>query len=134
MHSPRRVIVVDDDQGFLDLAVTWLRDEGYDVAGASRFADAKRMIAEATPDVLISDLRLGAFNGLQLVVLTRQQHPEMAAIVLTGHDDAVLRSEAARAGAQYVVKPVAREELLGVIAAELKAVRNGPVTTEERRS
>lgn len=114
-----RIVVVDDDQGFLSLVTAWLRDAGYDVVGISEFGEAKRLLLQNPPDVLITDVRLGAFNGMQLVVLTKLEHPEMVAIVLTGYDDRVLREEAVRAGAHYMVKPVTAGELVDFIAAAL---------------
>ena len=65
--------------------------------------------------MLISDVRLGAFNGLQLVVFAKLQHPDMIAIVLTGFDDPVLRTEAAHAGALYLVKPIESQRLLDLV-------------------
>jgi AmiR/NasT family two-component response regulator len=50
-----------------------------------------------------------------LVVFAKLQHPEMIAIVLTGYDDPVLRTEAAHAGASYLVKPIDSERLLELI-------------------
>jgi DNA-binding NtrC family response regulator len=115
-----RIVVVDDDEGFLNLVTTWLRDAGYDVVGISQFGEAKRLLLQNPPDVLISDVRLGAFNGMQLVVLTKLEHPEVLAIVLTGYDDPVLREETTRAGAYYMVKPVTAGELVDFIAGALK--------------
>src|SRR5439155_23034991 len=77
---------------------------------------AKTYLAANKPDVLISDVRLGAFNGLQLIVFAKLQHPEMIAIVLTGYDDPVLRAEAAHANALYLVKPVEADRLLEAIS------------------
>jgi two-component system response regulator YesN len=66
-------------------------------------------------DVLITDVRLGAFNGLQLAVLARDQNPEIQLIVFSGFDDPVLRQEAERLGAVYLVKPVTSRQLLELI-------------------
>ena len=65
--------------------------------------------------MLISDVRLGAFNGLQLVVYAKLEHPDMIAIVLTGFDDPVLRTEAAHAGASYLVKPIESQRILDLV-------------------
>ena len=50
-------------------------------------------------DALITDVRLGAFNGLQLAVMARDTHPEIRVIVFSGFDDPVLRSDAEHIGA-----------------------------------
>src|SRR5207253_7735839 len=93
-----------------------LRLAGHHVTSFSRFENAKAFLATSKPDVLISDVRLGAFNGLQLIVFAKMQHPEMIAVVLTGYDDPVLRTEAAHAGASYLVKPIDADRLLEVVS------------------
>ena len=113
--SPKHVLMVDDDEAVLDMFTGLLRQAGHEVTSFSRFENAKAYLSVAKPDVLISDVRLGAFNGLQLVVFAKLQHPEMIAIVLTGFDDPVLRTEAAHAGASYLVKPTDSERILDLI-------------------
>ena len=115
--APKHVLIVDDDEAVLDMFTGILRQAGHDVTSFSLFESAKAYLSAAKPDVLISDVRLGAFNGLQLVVFAKLQHPEMIAIVLTGYDDPVLRTEAAHAGASYLVKPIDSERLLELINA-----------------
>ena len=123
--APKHVLIVDDDEAVLDMFTGILRLVGHEVTSFSRFESAKAYLSVAKPDVLISDVRLGAFNGLQLVVFAKLQHPEMIAIVLTGFDDPVLRTEAAHAGASYLVKPIDSETILDLIEA-------GVDTTQER--
>ena len=116
--SPKHVLMVDDDEAVLDMFTGLLRRAGHEVTSFSRFENAKAYLHVAKPDVLISDVRLGAFNGIQLVVYAKLQHPEMIAIVLTGFDDPVLRTEAAHAGAAYLVKPIDSERILELIEAK----------------
>ena len=56
-----------------------------------------RFLRAATPDLLIVDIRLGEFNGLQLIMLSRTQIP---AIVISGFADPLLQHEARQAGAR----------------------------------
>ena len=70
-----------------------------------------RYLANHTPDILLTDLRLGAYNGLQLALLVREVHPDVAVVVLSGYDP-VLRKEAAQCGARYLHKPITSEDLL----------------------
>ena len=66
-------------------------------------------------DALITDVRLGAFNGLQLAVIGRDTYPDIRLIVFSGFDDPVLRTEAEHVGATYMVKPVTGAKLLEVL-------------------
>ena len=79
------------------------------------FEDARRALRTTAFDALITDVRLGAFNGLQLAVMARDTHPEIRVIVFSGFDDPVLRSDAEHIGALYLVKPVTSSQLLEIL-------------------
>src|SRR2546428_13636010 len=98
---PKRVLVVEDDEAFLQSMTEWLTRAGHQVVFFNQFKAAKTYLATDAPNVLITGVRLGAFNGLQLVIVAKLEHPEMTAIVLTGTDDPVLRKETSNAGADY---------------------------------
>jgi DNA-binding NtrC family response regulator len=112
-----RVIVVDDDASLLDALAQWLAAEGDEVVACGSYETARRMLIDRPYDVLITDVRLGANNGLQLAVMARQAHPRMQLIVFSGFDDPVLRREAEKLDAHYLVKPVSGETLRGLIHA-----------------
>jgi DNA-binding NtrC family response regulator len=111
----RHVMLVDDDESLLRLVTAWLKTAGYEVEAFDHFETAKTRLKDFTPDVLITDVRLGDFNGLQLVMFAKLEHPEITAVVLTGFEDPVLRRDASAAGATYLVKPVRTEQLLEAI-------------------
>ena len=115
--DPLRVMVVDDDAPLLDALAQWLAAEGDEVVACGSFEAARRMLIERPYDVLITDVRLGANNGLQLAVIARQAHPRMLLIVFSGFDDPVLRREAEKLDAHYLVKPVSGEILRGLVHA-----------------
>jgi len=107
----RRVMIVDDDPAVLRALNELVLEWGFDVVRFSNFEDARAYLASNTPDVLVADVRLGMFNGLQLVHLAKQLDPTMTIVAMSGFDDAVIRAEATNAGAQYMVKPVNLEDL-----------------------
>jgi DNA-binding response OmpR family regulator len=111
-----RVLVVDDDEMYLAGIKELLEQAGYETFVASSFEDGKRELQNREPDLLILDVRLGAFNGLQLISTGRAAVP---AIVITGFDDTVLRADANEFGASYVVKPVVPATLLALIEQKL---------------
>ncbi len=80
------------------------------------FEEGRQQLLTEHFDVMITDIRLGAFNGLQLAVIARDKHPEMKIIVFSGFDDPVLREEAAHLRASYVLKPVGADYLLDLMA------------------
>jgi DNA-binding NtrC family response regulator len=111
----KRIFVVDDDRQVLRYLTELLQESGYDTVSCERFLDAKGMLATSRPDLLLTDLRLGAYNGLQLAIFARERHPGLPVVVLTGYEDPTLREEATRAGASFLVKPVTRAVLLDTI-------------------
>jgi two-component system, NtrC family, response regulator HydG len=111
-----RVLIVDDDEVYLEGMKELLEESGYMVDLASSFDGGKQRLREHSPDLLIIDVRLGAFNGLQLISTGRVRIP---AIVVTGFDDSVLRADADGFGASYVVKPIKPSALLALIQQKL---------------
>jgi DNA-binding NtrC family response regulator len=118
--GPRRqILVVDDDLSLLDALQRALSDDPHhEVTACSTFEEARRRLREQRFDVMIADVRLGAFNGLQLVVLARDVNHATQVIVFSGYDDPVLRAEAEHLGAIYLVKPVMAGTLLNLIRSK----------------
>jgi DNA-binding NtrC family response regulator len=109
-----QILVVDDDVSLLEALYRGLSDD-FEVTACSTFEEARRRLREQRFDVLITDVRLGAFNGLQLAVLSNDVNHGTKVIVFSGYDDAVLRSEAEQLGAVYLVKPVTINALIELI-------------------
>ena len=113
----KHVLVVDDDREFLRLVERWLTTAGYSVTVCASFEAAKHQLVERVPDVLLADVRLGAFNGLQLVILAKSLGPQMSVLVMSGFEDLTLRKEALLCGARYLPKPFTRDEILATLEA-----------------
>ncbi len=110
-----RILVVDDDEALLGVLVRSLEQAGKRVAPYRSFDDARQALEHEPFDALVTDVRLGPSNGLQLAILARQRHPEMRVIVISGFDDAVLRAEATKMGVPYLLKPLRATDLLALM-------------------
>ena len=119
---PSKVLIVDDDKTTREGLAEFLEEAGYEAVAVGTFEDATRVLRTSPPDLLIADVRLGPFNGLQLVISSPQPIP---AIIITGFADPVLESDARRRGADYVLKPVSPSRLLDLVAQKLAAARPG---------
>ena len=126
MRDQRSVLVVDADSADLASTATLLESAGYRVVSAAAFDEAKRLLAAEVPDLLITGVRLGPYNGLHLILRSRTDHPEMAAIVTSRYRDAVLEEEARRQNAGFVVRPVADDEFLAEVNRSLGATLDAP--------
>ena len=112
----KSVVVVDDDQSTLRSLECWLTDAGYDVVSTAKYEEARKYLASHTPDILLTDVRLGDFNGLQLALFVKGGHPHVLAVVFYDHDDPVLAVEAERCGARFVRRPENSAGLLKCLA------------------
>jgi len=119
MTQMKRIFVVDDDQQVLKYLTEMLQEAGYDTVACDRYQDAKALLSTTRPDLLLTDIRLGAYNGLQLGIYARDRHPGLPVIVLTGYEDPTLRDEAKHAGALFLMKPITRVVLLAAISKAL---------------
>jgi CheY-like chemotaxis protein len=123
MKLPYQILVLDDDENALGGLVEMLRDAEYGVTGAATYEAAKHLLAVASYDLLITDVRLRGFNGLNLVKTCRAEHPEMAVIIISGYEEPLMELEASRYQALFVGKPIRAFEFLATVASALAGVR-----------
>src|SRR4051812_49214009 len=116
---PRKILVVDDLPAIRNGLKQLLEIAGYRVVVAGSFAEGRFALTEDAPDLLISDVRLGEYNGIQLVATTTRVIP---AIIITGFPDPVLEAEARRLGAEFLIKPVESATLLALIKRKLQPI------------
>ncbi len=120
------VLIVDDDVSTCAGMAELLRHAGHDAHVATTFEDARAILSKRVPDLLIVDIRLGEFNGLQLIMLSRTHIPS---IVISGFADPLLEHEARQAGADFLVKPIVPAELLALVQRKLS---QAPVPASRR--
>ncbi len=124
-HGPGQGIVLLVAMSPLDWTTTTmtLRDAGYEVVEAESFNEARSLLSSLQPRLLITELKLGLYNGLHLALLRRGQHPTGTSIVINDSPDLVLETDAARLGCPYLLKPIDPQRLLNVVADLLNAVQ-----------
>lgn len=107
-----KILIVDDEEDFVDTMVKRLRAKGLHAEGVYRGKDAIRMLDEQEFDVCVLDLRMPGMDGLETLREMKKKQPQLEVIVLTGHgspDSGVLGLQL---GAyNYVMKPVPFDEL-----------------------
>jgi signal transduction histidine kinase len=118
------VLVVDDEPGVLMTIQAILKMEGYEVQGATNGRDALESLRDHQFDLVLTDLRLGDDDGLEILAELRQIAPDTVAIVLTGYASLESAIQAMRQGAyDYLVKPTDVEELKLTVARALDRQR-----------
>jgi DNA-binding NarL/FixJ family response regulator len=117
-EKPIRVLLVDDQvlmrRGLRKLLEV---EDGIEVVGeAADGVEALRLIPETRPDVALVDARMPKMDGVELIRRLSQEHPRVAAIVLTTFDDDEYVFGGLRAGARgYLLKDTPPEELVSSI-------------------
>lgn len=102
----RPIVIVDDDVSCLVAVEQILRHWGHETRTFRAFADARAYLAQAQPAAVIVDVRLGNYNGLQLIHFSQPSSPGTQWLVVSGFDDPVLRQEATKLGAHFLTKPL----------------------------
>jgi two-component system response regulator HydG len=112
MTTSPRVLIVDDHVEMARLLAEHLGDHGWSCQVVEGGAAALAALGVALPELVITDLRMAAVDGLDVLDAARAADPELPVIVMTafgGIDSAI---EAMRRGAwHYVTKPVRLDEL-----------------------
>lgn len=121
----KRLLIVDDEPNLLGAVAACLRAENYEVNTARSGREALLQLAEAVPDLVVSDIRMPGMDGYQLARQLRGS-PRTALVpivFLTAKDETADRIEGFRAGIDaYLTKPFEPEELIAVVDGILSRV------------
>lgn len=120
MTGPIRILLADD-HAVLRAGMRALLDAEDDMIVVGEAPDGRECVKLAErlrPDVILLDINMPEWNGLEALDELVESVPESRVLVLTMHDDAgYLRRVLASGGAGYVLKQAASDELLSAIRA-----------------
>jgi CheY-like chemotaxis protein len=107
------ILVVEDDQAVLEMAVESLSDLGYETLTAPDAQSALSILrSNARIDMLFSDVVMpGGMNGVQLSVEAKRLRPELKVLLSSGYTGAALGSAGLPADMPILNKPYGREDL-----------------------
>jgi len=110
----KKILVVDDEEAIRELLSSYLGQHDFDIVPAANASEARRLIDEEAPHLVILDIVLPDADGMDLLSAARQAHPTLPVIMLTGIGfDEELLQEAQRRGADgYVSKMQPLDQLL----------------------
>jgi DNA-binding NarL/FixJ family response regulator len=117
------VILVNADADVLWKTDALLSQDGHLVAAVSTIAEGRKLLESVTPDVLIADVRLGAYNGLQLAIRSRLDHPSLPVIITNEWPDPTFEAEAKRQGAIFVAAPLDNPDFLQIVRSAIAQSR-----------
>lgn len=79
-----RVLIVDDDAVFCQIAQQVLPEYGYEVRCAEDGFEALNLLKSALPDLIITDLNMPRMSGFELLSLVRRRFPQIPVIAISG--------------------------------------------------
>jgi two-component system response regulator HydG len=116
-----RILIADDEPAARSALGEMLRDEGYEVQTAADGFKALGKVDGWTPDVVITDVKMPALGGIELMQKLRERTPDIAVIVMTAFGSVEGAVEAMKLGADdYLSKPVHFPQLEMVLERVLK--------------
>src|ERR1700683_4684697 len=121
----KRILVVEDEEKLRRVLELQLTSAGFEVEKAGT-AEAALQLAERA-DLVLTDLRLPAMDGLQLLSAVRRQNSQTPVIVMTAFGTIERAVEAMKTGATaFLLKPFSLDHLMAVVgkALEMRALRD----------
>ena len=121
------LLIVDDDRPFLQRIGRAMESRGFSVALAETVAQGLAHIRKAPPDYAVVDMRLEDGNGLDVIAVLKEVHPETRAVVLTGYGNIATAVTAVKMGAtDYLAKPADADDVYNALMAPPDAQAQPP--------
>ena len=114
--APLRLLLVDDELGFLDVLGKRLSKRGFSVVSASSGTEAIQVLRGSDFDVAVLDLKLGDMDGIEVLDVFKKMVPDLPVIMLTGHgSEQAAREGMAKGAYDYLLKPCDLDDLLAKV-------------------
>lgn len=116
LGSRFRVLLVDDETGFLDVLAKRLQKRGIDTVKANSGTRAMQAVRKTDFHCAVLDLKMEDMNGIEVLKIFRKMDPDLPVIMLTGHGCGKSAEEGLALGAAaYLIKPCTLEDLVTTI-------------------
>src|SRR5512141_1796795 len=115
-ESRPTVLIVDDESGIVDTLRILLKNEGFAAHVAFGGKQGLDQIAALQPNVIITDIRMPAVGGIDLLTAARAQDPDVPVILMTAQASLQSAIQAVNQGAfHYIQKPFRNDELVAIV-------------------
>lgn len=119
------ILVVDDEPNIIEILEIVLLDDGMEVLKSRSGREALAILREKKVDVVISDIKMPDFSGVELLREAKPVSPETIFIMITAFASTETAIEALQYGAyDYITKPFKMEDLRGIVHRALEKKRN----------
>ncbi|MEW6672833.1 MAG: response regulator [Thermodesulfobacteriota bacterium] len=123
MADDSRILIVDDEPIVCERLKAFLENDGYGVETIIDPTEAMRRLESKAFDIVISDIRMGAIDGIQIMEKVFQKSGFTKVIMITGYATLELAREALAKGAfDFIAKPFKMKEIRGTIKRALASL------------
>jgi DNA-binding NtrC family response regulator len=107
-----KVLIVDDEKGFLDVLAERMQSRGMEVTTAISAKEALQKMETETFDAIVLDLMMPEMGGIEALQRIKTKNPDAEVILLTGQPSVSKGVEAMKLGASdFLIKPADINEL-----------------------
>ena len=111
-----RVLIVDDEVGFVDILTKRLSRRNMEVTAAYSGTEAIQILRKQEFDVTVLDLKMEEMDGIEVLKIFKKMDPKMMVIMLTGHATVESAIEGMKLGAyDYLMKPCDMDTLMAKV-------------------
>lgn len=122
-----KILIVDDEVDLLELLELILAEKThYSILTTNNPLEVSALLKEQPVDLLITDLRMPAMGGIELIREVKKNYPDMPVIVITAYGSSQSAEESIAAGAyDYITKPFRKDQIIITInrAMEWQAMK-----------
>ncbi|CAG5003031.1 Transcriptional regulatory protein ZraR [Dyadobacter sp. CECT 9275] len=109
----KKIVVVDDEADICFLLKRFLSKNDFIVETAQNGKDGLALIEEMSPDLVMTDFRLGDITGTDLLTAIKSKRPQVPVLIITGYSDIKIAVNVMKLGAyDYITKPLFPDEIL----------------------
>ena len=124
MSKQTKILLAEDDEEVRFALAQGLELAGHEVVEFDNASDVRAFVSRHLDGILISDIRLGADDGMALMRQVQELDPALPVILITGHGDVPLAVEAMRSGAyDFIEKPFPVAQLVSIVSRALEKRR-----------
>jgi len=119
--NQKNILVIDDDKIILDSLCEFLTLEGFQTSGAETLKGALAKLEQEHYSLVITDVNLPDGDGLELLDIIRENHPQTVTLVITGYGTIESAVKAIKQGAyDYLTKPIVDDDLRLAVERAIK--------------
>ena len=130
-----KILIIEDDTAFCQMLQRFLTKKNYEVEASLTGIDALQTFKKDDFQLVITDLRLPNYDGIQLLKEIKEVKPQVPVVVMTGYAEVGTAVTAMKNGAfDYISKPFTPDEMVMIVENALKEKPKSVAPTQDKKS